>query len=91
VVIARLILAWDLAGAIAQAGIDPTLEGRALQDAIRSALGDLGGVGMGACRGLPVIRMPHNVSTSPSQAQRVGSGVEVRVIAAETCVHTNSF
>jgi hypothetical protein len=31
-------LAPDLAGAVAQAGVDPTLEGRALQDALRSAI-----------------------------------------------------
>ena len=34
----RPILAPDLAGAVAQAGIDPTLEGRALQDALRRAI-----------------------------------------------------
>ena len=34
----RPILAPDLAGAIAQAGVDPTLEGRALQDALRRAI-----------------------------------------------------
>lgn len=33
-------LARDLANTIAQAGVDPTLEGRALQDAIRSAIAD---------------------------------------------------
>ena len=32
------ILAPDLAGAVAQAGVDPTLEGRPLQDALRSAI-----------------------------------------------------
>lgn len=37
---ARLILARDLAGAIAQAGVNPTLEGRALQDALLSAIAD---------------------------------------------------
>ena len=31
-------LAPDLAGAVAQAGVDPTLEGRALQDALRVAI-----------------------------------------------------
>ena len=31
-------LAPDLAGAIAQAGVDPTLDGRALQDALRRAI-----------------------------------------------------
>ena len=31
-------LAPDLAGAVAQAGVDPTLEGRALQDALRRAI-----------------------------------------------------
>jgi hypothetical protein len=36
----RLILAADLAATMAQAGIDPTLEGRTLQDAIRSAIAD---------------------------------------------------
>lgn len=30
----------DLAGAVARAGVDPTLEGRALQDALRSAIAD---------------------------------------------------
>ena len=34
----RSILAPDLAGAVAQAGVDPTLEGRALQDALRCAI-----------------------------------------------------
>ena len=37
---ARLILAPDLAAIIAQAGVDSTLEGRALQDAILSANAD---------------------------------------------------
>ena len=32
------ILAPDLAGAVAQAGVDPTLDGRALQDALRAAI-----------------------------------------------------
>ena len=36
----RLILAPELAGTIAQAGVDPTLEGRAMQDALLSAIGD---------------------------------------------------
>ena len=36
----RLILAPDLAATIAQAGVDPTLEGRALQDALLSAIAD---------------------------------------------------
>src|SRR5690349_9031279 len=31
-------LAPDLAGAVAQAGVDPTLDGRALQDALRHAI-----------------------------------------------------
>jgi hypothetical protein len=34
----RPILAPDLARAVAQAGVDPTLEGRALQDALRRAI-----------------------------------------------------
>ena len=34
----RSVLAPDLAGAVAQAGVDPTLEGRALQDALRAAI-----------------------------------------------------
>ena len=34
----RPILARDLAGTVAYAGIDPTLEGRALQDALRRAI-----------------------------------------------------
>jgi hypothetical protein len=34
----RPILAPDLAGAVAQAGVDPTLVGRVLQDAIRHAI-----------------------------------------------------
>jgi hypothetical protein len=34
----RLVLAPDLAGAIAQGGVDSTLEGRALQDALRRAI-----------------------------------------------------
>jgi hypothetical protein len=37
---ARPILPPDLAGAVAQAGVKPELEGRALQDAIRSAIAD---------------------------------------------------
>jgi hypothetical protein len=32
------VLAHDLSGAIAQAGVDPTLEGRVLQDALRRAI-----------------------------------------------------
>lgn len=36
----RLILAADLSGAIAHAGVDPTLEGRTLQDALLSAIAD---------------------------------------------------
>ena len=31
----RPVLSRDLAGTVAYAGIDPTLEGRALQDALR--------------------------------------------------------
>jgi hypothetical protein len=34
----RPVLASDLAGAVAQAGVDPTLEGRELQDALRRAI-----------------------------------------------------
>jgi hypothetical protein len=34
----RSILAPDLAGAVAQAGVDPTLKRRALQDALRRAI-----------------------------------------------------
>ncbi len=34
----RPILAPDLAGAVAQAGVDPTLEGRTLRDALRRAI-----------------------------------------------------
>lgn len=34
------IHATDLAGVIANAGVDPTLEGRALQDALISAIAD---------------------------------------------------
>jgi hypothetical protein len=34
----RSILARDFAGTIAYASIDPTLEGRALQDALRAAI-----------------------------------------------------
>ena len=34
----RSILAPDLAGAVAQAGVDPTLQGRALQVALRRAI-----------------------------------------------------
>ena len=32
------VLARDLAGTVAHAGVDPTLEGRALQDALRAAI-----------------------------------------------------
>jgi hypothetical protein len=32
------VLPADLAGAVAQAGVDPTLDGRALQDALRRAI-----------------------------------------------------
>jgi hypothetical protein len=39
----RPILAWDLAGTVAYAGVDPTLEGRALQNALRRAIGIRGG------------------------------------------------
>ncbi|MFT4038131.1 MAG: hypothetical protein QM692_08140 [Thermomicrobiales bacterium] len=35
-----MFLAPDLAGAIAQAGLDPTSEGRALQDALLTAIAD---------------------------------------------------
>lgn len=34
----RPVLSPDLAGTVAQAGVDPTLEGRALQDALRRAI-----------------------------------------------------
>jgi hypothetical protein len=34
----RLDLAPDLAGAVAEAGVDPALDGRALQDALRRAI-----------------------------------------------------
>jgi hypothetical protein len=34
----RLVLPCDLAGTVANAGVDPTLEGRALQDALRAAI-----------------------------------------------------
>ena len=34
----RLVLPCDLAGTVANAGVDPTLEGRALQDALRRAI-----------------------------------------------------
>jgi len=34
----RPVLALDLAGAVAQAGVDSTLEARALQDALRRAI-----------------------------------------------------
>src|SRR5215208_3847967 len=34
----RPVLAPDLAGTVAYAGVDPTLEGRALQDALRAAI-----------------------------------------------------
>lgn len=33
-------MAPDLAGAVAQAGVDPTIESRALQDALRAAIAD---------------------------------------------------
>jgi hypothetical protein len=39
----RPILARDLAGTVAYAGIAPTLEGRALQDALRAAIATRGG------------------------------------------------
>jgi hypothetical protein len=39
----RPILPRDFAGAIAHAGVDPTLEGRALQDALRAAIAVRGG------------------------------------------------
>jgi hypothetical protein len=35
----RPVLAQDLAGTVAYAGVDPTLECRALQDALRAAIG----------------------------------------------------
>jgi hypothetical protein len=34
----RPVLPRDLAGTVAQAGVDPTLDGRALQDALRAAI-----------------------------------------------------
>ena len=34
------VLSLDLAEAIAQAGVDPTLKGRALQDALRLAIAE---------------------------------------------------
>jgi hypothetical protein len=37
------VLARDLAGTIAYAGVDPNLEGRALQDALRAAIATRGG------------------------------------------------
>jgi hypothetical protein len=40
VVDARLSLAPDLAAAVSRAGVDPTLEGRVLQDALLSAIAD---------------------------------------------------
>src|SRR4051812_836490 len=39
----RPILPWNLAGTVAYAGVDPTLEGRALQDALRAAIATRGG------------------------------------------------
>jgi hypothetical protein len=39
----RPILARDLAGTVAYAGVDPTLEGRALQDALIAAIATRGG------------------------------------------------
>jgi hypothetical protein len=38
-----LVLAPDLAGTVAYAGVDPPLEGRALQDALRAAIATRGG------------------------------------------------
>ena len=38
----RPVLAPDLAGTVAYAGVDPTLEGRALQDALRAAIATRG-------------------------------------------------
>jgi hypothetical protein len=37
------VLPPDLAGTVAHAGVDPTLEGRALQDALRAAIAVRGG------------------------------------------------
>jgi hypothetical protein len=39
----RPVLPRDLTGTVAHAGIDPTLEGRALQDALRAAIPTRGG------------------------------------------------
>jgi hypothetical protein len=39
----RPILPRDLAGTVAHAGVDPTLEGRAPQEALRAAIGMCGG------------------------------------------------
>src|SRR5687768_12979480 len=36
----RPVLSRDLAGTVAHAGVDPTLEGRALQDALRAAIAE---------------------------------------------------
>jgi hypothetical protein len=39
----RPVLPRDLAGTIAHAGVDPTLEGRTLQNALRAAIATRGG------------------------------------------------
>jgi hypothetical protein len=39
----RLVLASDLAGTLAYAGVDPTFVGNALQDALRAAIATRGG------------------------------------------------
>ena len=43
----RPVLPRDLAGTVAHAGVDPTLEGRALHDALRAAIA----TGRGSCWG----------------------------------------
>jgi hypothetical protein len=39
----RPVLPRNLAGTVAHAGVDPTLEGRAPQEALRAAIGMCGG------------------------------------------------
>jgi hypothetical protein len=38
-----IVRVWDLAATVAYAGVDPTLEGRALQDALIAAIASRGG------------------------------------------------
>lgn len=61
----QVTLPPELAGAIAQAGVDPTLEGQALQAALRSAIADRRGYvswDVGEMGWLVVLHHPHDAT-----------------------------